>query len=86
MRDSDLKADFLTAEEVPKEYPFTARMLRYYRQKKLLRYGQYGKRIVYRRSWLDAFCEEWSGIDMSSPEKVDYAIACREYERKHGLN
>ena len=80
----DLVPEFLLAPEAARYLRCTTRKVSLYRRYGLLKSARYGKNYVYKKSWLDAFADEWSGTDLSSEEKIRLALNSKNWKEKHG--
>ena len=79
----DLRPEYMFQEDAGAYLNTTGRKIAMYRKHGLLKSCKFGHNYVYRRAWLDAFAEEWSGYDLSNEEKVIQAISAKSWRRKH---
>lgn len=80
----DLKPGYWYGDQAAVYLNSTVRKIALYRKYDLLKFCKFGKNYVYKKEWLDEFCEEWSGFDLSNENKVKAAIAEKKWRKAHG--
>ena len=74
---------YMVARDAAAYLHVSERQLALFRQNGLIRWTKLSKKFLYRREWLDSFCEEWSCCDLSNQQKIDEAVELRRWKGKH---
>ena len=82
----ELMPEFMFADEASEYLCTTERKISLYRRYGLLKWSRLGKNYVYKKSWLDAFMEEWAGFDLSNEQAVRLAINAKKWKESHHGN
>ena len=78
----DLKQEYMLAEEAAEYLRTTTRKLALFRKNHLVKYSKFGKKFVYKKSWLDSFLK--NGLDMISAMKIEYfVLSVRNHGERH---